>query len=861
MEPKNNVPTFEDLIQGERAIKLASLYITKALNEFLGREDIPAEEAYAKIEYTKKFAQEIVNDQVDTHFASITRIHLFPAVLRSLAGTPVYVHLSSSPLAYYSGNITSPKDLQDVEVLDSISTIENQHISLSIAVAYAMLAAMYPEVVYGEQAYQGTTTAYHVHNLPQELQDALQELSKRLDHVTVLKEFNFLLIHEFLHMRLGHLVLRSRMAADYPLPASVYNIGEDLFIHLLMLSFEEFIDSLGMNWSVTGKISKETGLIGRINTDKMSYSKYLNTLIPTVTEAVPIFRNTIRPIVASEAEDTQLQKHLQTMLANYGIPVSVDELKSLFTLNRMIDEGVHELDDEGIIHWLYDKFKEFFELFEDAANEAFQEVLEELEDEEQQNNSGGSDENQDKKKDNPLSSQEDEDKNLGADEPTEGDQEAGTPTTGPTGEVQEGSEDTEKSEDKNPGSSDSAKNDSTPAAGDDRGGSQQDSQGEQDAQTQNQGQVQGQGQGQECGQGQGQGQDEGPGQNQGHGQQSQSYGQGQGQHGTGPGSRDSKDVNQTQGSGSGADKGAQRNNTDPRKKIEQAADHFEQKMQERLSKLAKDNKKFRESAKELATTSGLPDLKDTFYKKLMERIRQNAEKAISDVEAARGERFLEQLVQELEETNKQQGFLPGFGRKLRVLKAPRPKFIELLKKFGRAHDIGGLWPSYAAPNKKLQDKRILFPSQFDNEPKVAVIVDTSGSMSAMEIGLFLGMMKRTMRVFKSAKFNFLWNDADYTVTTYYGRNFKKLEKDIMERGVSGGGGSVFVSVFNDKVVRDADLIIFVSDFYISLPEEPSTKPVILINTPNYDETVFKYARKIFPKSLVYPLKSTEFEPS
>ena len=57
------------------------------------------------------------------------------------------------------------------------------------------------------------------------------------------------------------------------------------------------------------------------------------------------------------------------------------------------------------------------------------------------------------------------------------------------------------------------------------------------------------------------------------------------------------------------------------------------------------------------------------------------------------------------------------------------------------------------------------------------------------------------------------------------------------------------------------MILFVSDFFITLPEKALNKPTVLVPTPNHDAEVLRYAsRKAFPKSLVYPLKSREFEP-
>ena len=715
----------------------------------LEKEENPEVQAgFSKeLAYLFQFLTAVVDEQVDQHFANINRIHMFPVVLRPLAGTPIKVHPALTPLAYYAADIKNPKltgeDInRNPAEYDEALVVENQHISLSVVVAMALLAVLYDDVISGDAEFKAYTKSYHIRGIPQEYRDALFKIREVADYETVLKEFNFLLIHEFLHLRLGHMLLRLRLKDEYPVPASVYNIATDLFIHLLMMSFPEFIESLGAAWTTDH-------IVGAPNNNKLrmsfydSYSDYLRGAIPEITRILPVFKHSVRPLVKKDSEDEEFIKTVISTLQKYGINATKEELQALLTVDSIINEGVHEMDDEGVIIWLYEKFREFFENFEELADEVFDEVLQEMEN--QQNCKSGS------------------------------------------------QQDSESSQVSNQGEPDDKGASTTNAA--------EDTTNEKSAPK----------------------------------KQENSEGQNEG---------DSEDQAPS------ASKSL----------LEEAMNAFEKKMQDRLEETSKNNEAFRESAKGLATTAGLPDLKQTFLEKLREKLAANASKGTSDVESARGENFLRQLVEEIEESVKQQGFTPGFGRKLRIKKSPRPKFIDLLRKFGRVNQVGGLWPSYSVPNKKLQDSTFLFPTQMDHEPKLAIIVDTSGSMSDIELGLFLGMVKYVMRAFPSAKFHFLWNDAAYSVTEYTGRQYTRLERDIREKGVTGGGGSVFVDVFYDKLIKDADMLIFVSDFYISLPEKIVKKPIVLVNTPNYDPQGLKVAKKIFPNSLVYPLKSKEFEP-
>lgn len=688
--------------------------------------------------YLLEFLKAVVDEQVDKHFANINRIRMFPVVLRPLAGTPIRVHKSLTPLAYYGADIKdialkSEDIAKNPTKYDEALVVENQHISLSITVAMALLALLYEDVINGDSEFKAYSKSYHIEGIPQEYREALFKIRETAEHDTVLKEFNFLLVHEFLHLRLGHMLLRLRLKDDYPLPSSVYNIAQDLFIHLLMMSFPEFMESLGATWSSDDLYETSSNATLTMKAYK-SYSEYLKNVIPKISNILPVFKYAVRPLVDEDSRDSEFIENVVKTLQQYGINVNETEVQALLTVNSIIDEGVHEMDDERVIIWFYEKFKEFFENFDDIAEEVFNDVLQELEQQPQGQGQG-------------------------------------------QGQGQE----QEKAQEK----------------------------------------VQGNGQEQEQEQGQEQGQCQG---------QSQAQGQQKQQGGT------------------------------SKSPLEEAMEAFEEKMKDRLKELAESNKSFREATKKLAGTAGLPDLRQTFLEKLREKIAEHANKSTSDVEASRGENFLQQLVEEIEESTKQQGFTPGFGRKLRIKKAPRPKFIELLRKFGRANRVGGLWPSYSVPNKKLQDSVFLFPTQMDHEPKLAIIVDTSGSMNDTELGLFLGMVKHTMRSFPSAKFHFLWNDANYSVTEYSGRQYNKLQRDVRKKGVTGGGGSIFVDVFDDKVVQEADMLIFVSDFYISLPQKPSRKPIVLITTPDYDRQVLKSAKSVFPNSLVYSLKSKEFEP-
>lgn len=248
--------------------------------------------------------------------------------------------------------------------------------------------------------------------------------------------------------------------------------------------------------------------------------------------------------------------------------------------------------------------------------------------------------------------------------------------------------------------------------------------------------------------------------------------------------------------------------------------------------------------------------------------QNNADSASAKAEASRGEQTVREIIDEHEkdinrETGKNAGSVPGFLRKLTVRKSKKPSFIELLRKIGEKGGIGGYTPTFAPPNRKFMGTRMskdmLHPSYATKAPNVAVIVDTSGSMYEDDLGKFIGVMKHVMRAFPQATFTFYWNDADYDVTKYFGNQFSKFESDIKKKGIHGGGGSVFDNVFNDRsIVRNSNLIVFVSDFYIFVePNKVITRklPLVMIPTPNYDEGVLKKFSKSFRYSLVLPMSN------
>lgn len=256
-------------------------------------------------------------------------------------------------------------------------------------------------------------------------------------------------------------------------------------------------------------------------------------------------------------------------------------------------------------------------------------------------------------------------------------------------------------------------------------------------------------------------------------------------------------------------------------------------IQDKLKEKAQNDPEFQKELKRfMGNFSSLPDVEMQVQMEGAARGGVMSPKELA--EAVRGRAALQSEVERIEE--KYAGMTPGWLRAFADVPPKRPTYLSQLVSFG-SRWLGETRATYSPPNKKRPGE-ILFSSRVGQTLDLAFVIDTSGSMSEKEIEPVLGQIKAILRkASPSSKLHIMFNDADYSHEVIKGRNIHKLKK-ILERGVQGGGGSVFDKVFKDPIMKKVDAIIFLSDFYIFIPDDLKIrKPLVLLHTESYDQRI------------------------
>lgn len=297
--------------------------------------------------------------------------------------------------------------------------------------------------------------------------------------------------------------------------------------------------------------------------------------------------------------------------------------------------------------------------------------------------------------------------------------------------------------------------------------------------------------------------------------------------GSGQPNEEDEDGEGSEGSGGGEED----NNGDGAR--DEILDNFDKKLKER----AENDPEFAEAMKKfISNFSGMPspEMQVTMEAGLKGGVMTPKEIA----EAVRGQQSVKQVVEEAEE--KFAGQVPGMLRSFGDIKPKRPSYLSQLQSFGNKH-IGDTRRTYSPPNKKQIGRRdLIIPSKVGNALDIAFVIDTSGSMSSSEITPVLGQIKAILRKSpNTSNMHILFNDATFQHEVVKGRNMSKFQR-ILSNGVQGSGGSVFDEVFKHKAIKKVDAVIFLSDFYIFIPDDLKIrKPVVVLYTQDHNKDVLK----------------------
>lgn len=182
------------------------------------------------------------------------------------------------------------------------------------------------------------------------------------------------------------------------------------------------------------------------------------------------------------------------------------------------------------------------------------------------------------------------------------------------------------------------------------------------------------------------------------------------------------------------------------------------------------------------------------------------------------------------------GNVPGcFAHLVDEILNPKVPWQTLLRRFVQA--VSKADYDWSRPNKRFSWQGIHLPSL--HSPKVGAIamaIDTSGSTSDVW-GQFLDESQAVLDECQPEKLTFLQCDCAIATRAEY------QPGDTIPRLVGGGGGSDTSPVF-DELAKDGELplcCVYLTDGYISYPEEPPPYPVLWImttdQTPPWGEVV------------------------
>jgi predicted metal-dependent peptidase len=148
--------------------------------------------------------------------------------------------------------------------------------------------------------------------------------------------------------------------------------------------------------------------------------------------------------------------------------------------------------------------------------------------------------------------------------------------------------------------------------------------------------------------------------------------------------------------------------------------------------------------------------------------------------------------------------------------------------------------TYRRPNRRRQDSNFIFPSLVRIRPRVAVVIDTSGSMDSIELKKAVQEVDSLLQEIRS-EITVLSVDAEvHTIQRIRNANHIQLE--------GGGGTNMMVGIRTAATQKPKpNLIIVITDGYTNwdMQQPSNTPPVIAVLTNKRSET---------PPSWIYSIR-------
>jgi predicted metal-dependent peptidase len=206
----------------------------------------------------------------------------------------------------------------------------------------------------------------------------------------------------------------------------------------------------------------------------------------------------------------------------------------------------------------------------------------------------------------------------------------------------------------------------------------------------------------------------------------------------------------------------------------------------------------------------------------------------SDDQSVATESDWQQLTKQAIQAAKMQGKLPaGMARDLEQATKSIVDWRSLLRRY--MQDITTADYSWSQPNRRYLSNGLYLPSLRSHAcGKIAIAVDTSGSIDAITLAQFAGEMQSIIDDMQPSSVDVLYCDAHVHRVDTFERG------DHLDMHPSGGGGTSFAPVFahydNDQNDPPVVLVYF-TDMYGDFPEA-SDYPVIWASTSSVEVAPF-----------------------
>ncbi len=221
---------------------------------------------------------------------------------------------------------------------------------------------------------------------------------------------------------------------------------------------------------------------------------------------------------------------------------------------------------------------------------------------------------------------------------------------------------------------------------------------------------------------------------------------------------------------------------------------------------------------------------------LFGEVRPSPDDVASDpnAESPQTESDWQQLTKQAIHAAKSQGKLPGsMLRDLEEVTKPIVDWRSLLRRY--LQDVTTSDYSWSQPNRRYLTSGLYLPSL--RSPacgKIAIAVDTSGSIDTVTLSQFAGEMQSIIDDMQPSSVDVLYCDAHVHRVDTFERG------EPLEMHPAGGGGTSFSPVFehyNDETTDTPAVLIYFTDLYGSFPNAPDY-PVIWASTSDVDSAPF-----------------------